>query len=231
MLKAAYIVPHPPILLPEIGKKEEEKISLTRQGYETIAKDIARIRPQTIVICSPHAPAYMDYIHISDGEQAYGDMRAFGCEQVQFHEHYDVDFINVLCSLAQKAHLPAGTLGNQEPVLDHGTMVPLYFIEQAYRDFQMVRIAVSGLDRDTHIQFGECIYKAATSCGKDVVLIASGDLSHKLKKDGPYGYTKEGTAFDEASVILLYTDALKDIPTLPKEICAKHDKSSVTSFQ
>lgn len=25
MLKAAYIVPHPPILLPEIGKKEEEK--------------------------------------------------------------------------------------------------------------------------------------------------------------------------------------------------------------
>ena len=57
MLKAAYIVPHPPILLPEIGKKEEEKISLTRQGYETIAKDIARIRPQTIVICSPHAPA------------------------------------------------------------------------------------------------------------------------------------------------------------------------------
>ena len=231
MLKAAYIVPHPPILLPEIGKKEEEKISLTRQGYETIAKDIARIRPQTIVICSPHAPAYMDYIHISDGEQAYGDMRAFGCEQVQFHEHYDVDFINALCSQAQKSHLPAGTLGNQEPVLDHGTMVPLYFIEQAYRDFQIVRIAVSGLDRDTHIQFGECIYKAATSCGKDVVLIASGDLSHKLKKDGPYGYTKEGPAFDEAFVKLLKADALNDITTLPNDICEKSAQCGLPAFQ
>ena len=70
MLLAAYMVPHPPILLNEIGKGEEQKINKTKQAYEQIAKEIAKLRPDTILIFSPHAPSYRNYIAISSGDEA-----------------------------------------------------------------------------------------------------------------------------------------------------------------
>lgn len=58
----------------------------------------------------------------------------------------------------------------------------------------VVRIGISGLSPLTHYRFGQCIKEAVG--GKNVLLIASGDLSHCLKEDGPYGYKEEGPLFD-----------------------------------
>ena len=48
----------------------------------------------------------------------------------------------------------------------------------------------------THYRFGQCIARAAQTLGRKTVLIASGDLSHKLSEDGPYGFASEGPVFD-----------------------------------
>ena len=48
-----------------------------------------------------------------------------------------------------------------------------------------------------HYRFGACINGAVLRIGRRVVLVASGDLSHKLANDGPYGYASEGPDFDE----------------------------------
>jgi len=45
--------------------------------------------------------------------------------------------------------------------------------------------------------FGQLIAGAAEATGRKTVLIASSDLSHKLKNDGPYGFSQEGPVFDE----------------------------------
>ena len=76
MLSKAYIVPHPPIILPEIGRGQERVIQNTVNAYRMIAHDIAFAKPQTIVVFSPHAPSYRDYIQISDGAQAFGSFEA-----------------------------------------------------------------------------------------------------------------------------------------------------------
>ena len=55
MLKA-YIVPHPPIILPEIGRGEELKIAATTAAYQAVADEIAALKPDTIVLSSPHSP-------------------------------------------------------------------------------------------------------------------------------------------------------------------------------
>jgi AmmeMemoRadiSam system protein A len=41
------------------------------------------------------------------------------------------------------------------------------------------------------------ITKTAASLGRRTVIIASGDLSHKLKHDGPYGFAPQGPEFDK----------------------------------
>ena len=70
---AAFMLPHPPIILSEIGRGEEEKIALTRQSYERVADEIAELAPETIIISSPHTVMYGDYFHISPGRGAKGD--------------------------------------------------------------------------------------------------------------------------------------------------------------
>ena len=71
---AAFMVPHPPIILPEVGKGEEKKIADTVRAYQEVGKRIGELKPETIVLVSPHQVMYADYFHISPGEGAVKDM-------------------------------------------------------------------------------------------------------------------------------------------------------------
>lgn len=230
MLLSAYIVPHPPIILNEIGHGEEEKIAATRDAYCEIARKIAKERPDTILIFSPHAPSYYDYISISSGKDAFGDFSQFRATQVKFNETYDEDLIDLICREVKKAGVSAGTLGDRPEFLDHGTMVPLYFIEKEYTDFQLVRIAVSSLEWKEQQNFGKCIAKALSQTEKRVCVIASGDLSHKLKADGPYGYCEEGPLFDETILTILRHGWLEDLMLIDDELAQKSAQCGLPSF-
>ena len=196
---AAAAVPHPPIILPEVGQGEEKKIEATTRAYHEVMARAAALKPETVVIISPHATIYGDYFHISPGESGSGDMGQFRAPQVKFDVTYDEEFVQVLAGICEQQNVPAGTLGARQPRLDHGTMIPLYFLREHLHleKLQFVRIGFSGLAAQEHYRFGQCIARAAEQLGRRVLLIASGDLSHKLKKDGPYGLAAEGPLFDQ----------------------------------
>ncbi|MBQ5676201.1 MAG: AmmeMemoRadiSam system protein A [Lachnospiraceae bacterium] len=199
-IKAAYMVPHPPLIVPEVGKGEEKKIQATIEGYKKIAEEIQQLAPDTIVVISPHSVMYADYFHISPGNSAKGDFSQFGAPQVAFQVQYDKAFADHLTTISEQNDVAAGFLGERDPRLDHGMMVPLYFIKEAcggHFPSQFVRIGLSGLSFEAHYKVGQLIQKTARALGRKIVLIASGDLSHRLKEDGPYGYKKEGPVYDE----------------------------------
>ncbi len=63
----AFIVPHPPIILPEVGRGEEKEIQSTIDAYREVSRRIAELKPETVVVTSPHAAMYSNYFHISPG--------------------------------------------------------------------------------------------------------------------------------------------------------------------
>ena len=193
---AAYMVPHPPMIIPQVGRGSEKQITKTIRAYEAVAAGIAGIRPETIIVTSPHAVLYADYFHISPGEEATGDFGRFRAPEVHFAEKYDTELVKAICAFAKGKDFPAGTLGERDRRLDHGTMVPLYFIEQQYTGFRLVRVGLSGLSHAEHYEFGQIIRQAVEQTGRKAVLIASGDLSHKLQEYGPYGFAEEGPEYD-----------------------------------
>ena len=193
---AAYMVPHPPMIVPQVGRGSEKQITKTIRAYEAVAAGIAGIRPETIIVTSPHAVLYADYFHISPGEDATGDFGSFRAPEVRFAEKYDTELVKAICALAKEKDFPAGTLGERDRRLDHGTMAPLYFIEQQYTGFRLVRVGLSGLSHAEHYEFGQIIRQAVEQTGRKAVLIASGDLSHKLQEYGPYGFAEEGPEYD-----------------------------------
>ena len=193
---AAYMVPHPPMIIPQVGRGSEKQITKTIRAYEAVAAGIAGIRPETIIVTSPHAVLYADYFHISPGEEATGDFGRFRAPEVHFAEKYDTELVKAICAFAKGKDFPAGTLGERDRHLDHGTMVPLYFVKQQYTGFRLVRVGLSGLSNAEHYEFGQIIRQAVEQTGRKAVLIASGDLSHKLQEYGPYGFAEEGPEYD-----------------------------------
>lgn len=196
-ITAAYMVPHPPLIVPAVGRGGEKDIAETTASYERVGQEIAKIAPDTIVIISPHSIMYGDYFHISPGECATGSFARFGAPQVSFSETYDKEFAIVLQSRLYADDFPGGTLGERDKELDHGTMVPLYFIRKYYKGGKIIRIGLSGLSLTDHYKLGIYIKQVAEDLRRNTVIVASGDLSHKLQEHGPYGINPAGPVYDK----------------------------------
>jgi len=226
----AFIVPHPPLVIPEVGKGDQSKVQDTINAYHEVAKRIASLKPDTIILCTPHSTLYSDYFHISPGSGAKGDFSSFGAPSVQMEVKYDEELIASISSQALHHGISAGTAGERMKNLDHGTMVPLYFINQYIQDYKLIRISVSGYAPIIHYRFGKLIQKVISKIEKKVIWIASGDLSHKLKADGPYGLTKEGPKFDQQITKAMETGDFMKFLEFDEDFCEKAAECGLRSF-
>ena len=227
---AAFMVPHPPLIVPAVGKGGQAQIAATTRAYEQVAEEIAALAPDTIVISSPHTVMYSDYFHLSPGTTASGSFRDFGAPEVRFEETYDTELVEAAEESARRHGLPAGTLGQREKRLDHGTMVPLYFIRQRYSGGRLVRVGLSGLPLTDHYTLGTLIARAAEETGRRVVWVASGDLSHKLQSHGPYGYVPEGPEYDRRLMDVCARAAFGELFEFDESFCEKAAECGHRSF-
>ena len=227
---AAFMVPHPPLIVPEVGKGGEAQIADTTLAYERVADEVAALEPETIIVTSPHSVMYSDYFHISPGSGAEGSLRQFRAPGVRFSEKYDTELVKRICELADAENLPAGTLGERDADLDHGTMVPLWFIRNKYAGGKLVRIGLSGLPLSEHYRLGQIIARAAGDCNRRAVIIASGDLSHKLQPYGPYGYSPEGPEYDSRIMDVCGRAAFGELFDFSESFCDKAAECGHRSF-
>jgi len=193
----AYSIPHPPLAVPDVGRGQEKGISKTLAALREVAGEIAGLAPDTIIYITPHNVVYADYFHISPGKSAVGDFSRFGATETKFAVQYDVELTEEISRLANSTGFPAGTMGERDAKLDHGVTVPMWFVNSCYKNYKTVRVSQSGLNPSEHYAFGQLIAEATEVLGRRTVVIASSDLSHKLSREGPYGFAPEGPKLDE----------------------------------
>ncbi|MCL2020447.1 MAG: AmmeMemoRadiSam system protein A [Oscillospiraceae bacterium] len=223
MILSAFVFPHPPIVLPEIGKGRQTEIQKTIDAFEECAKQIAQQEPDTIVLVTPHSISYADYIHISPDAAAEGDLRQFGAADVFMSVDYDIELSDEIEKFAVFSGISAGTLGQESPRLDHGAIIPLWFVNKYYKNYKVVRISISGLSVAEHYRFGKVIAESAKHLGKNVVFIASGDLSHKLPEPDGVKLDAEITgSFADGDFLRLLQ--------IPYELCQKGAECGLRAF-
>ena len=225
------ILPHPPIILPTVGRGREREIQATIDAYRAAAKQVADWAPEVLIVTSPHTVMYADYFHISPGQGASGDMSAFGAPRTRLAVRYDAELRRELVRQSEEAGIRAGTLGEKDSTLDHGTLLPLYFLQEAGVDCPILRIGLSGFSPLEHYRLGQCIARAAETLGRRAVLVASGDLSHKLKDDGPYGYAPEGPVFDRRVTQAMADGDFLRFLTMDAALCDRAAECGLRSFQ
>lgn len=228
-IAGAFIVPHPPLIIPEVGRGEEERISATVSAYRGVADEIAALSPEAIIIISPHSVSYADYIHISPGSSASGSLKQFGAK-TRYSADYDEELVNELSSLCFKNDFPAGTDGERQKELDHGTLIPLHFIGEMYSGFKSVRIGIAGLSHLEHYKFGMMLNEAIENLGRNAVIVASGDLSHKLLESGPYGYAPEGPQLDERLTSIMASGAFDEFWEIDADLSENAAECGLKSF-
>ena len=227
----AIIVPHPPLIIPTVGRGQERQVQATIDAYHAAAKQVADWKPKVLVISSPHTIMYADYFHISPGTGAEGSMAAFGASQPRLEVKYDAELRQELVRQAEAGGLRAGTLGERDPSLDHGTFLPLYFLQEAGINCPILRIGLSGFSPLHHYQLGQCVAKAVDKLNRRAVFVASGDLSHKLKDDGPYGYSPEGPVFDRRVTAAMESGDFLQFLTMNPALCNQAAECGLRSFQ
>ncbi len=200
---AAVAVPHPPLIFPEVGMGREQTIQKTIDAYRQAMKFVASFKPDTIILTTPHSELYADYFHVAGGAGADGDFANFNAPQVKIHADYDTDFVKTLENACKEQNFPCGTKGERNPALDHGSIIPLRFLNEVHQNYKVVRLGLSGLSLLQHYQLGQIIGEVSSKLKRRTAFIASGDLSHKLTADGPYGFAAEGPEFDAKITVAL----------------------------
>lgn len=230
-LQAAFIVPHPPLIIPAVGKGEERAIQSTINAYEAVAREIASLEPETIIITSPHATAYRDYFHISPGKSAHGNMNRFRAFDTELNCDYDTELVDCISGFCGEEGFAAGTDYERDPELDHATYIPLFFVNKYYSNYKVVRVGLSGFGPLEHYHLGELINRAIEHLDRRAVFIASGDLSHKLTKDGPYGYSAEGPIFDTQITAAMASGDFLRFLSFDEDFAEKAAECGLRSFQ
>lgn len=194
-LKSAYILPHPPIAWHDIGRGEEYKIQKTIDGCRKVAGMVAREKPETIVLISPHNVVFEDAFYINPGCSESDDLLQFG-SAASVTYNYDVELRNEILRLCNERKIPTTADEIYAGRHDHGSVLPLLFVNEKYSGYKVLRIAPSFLPNEDLLEMGRVIERAAAHAGRNITIIASGDLSHKLLNEGPYGFAPEGPEFD-----------------------------------
>ena len=221
MIKAAFLVPHPPLIIPEVGGGRQTGIQKTIEAFEKAANITAAKNPDVIVYITPHGAIYRDFIQISRNASASGDFSPFGASSVSLEASYDQELARELSKICGEEGFPAGIDQETPGALDHGVLIPMYFMKSAGVERPCLRIAVSGLDMERHYHFGQLLMKTLSRLNKTAVIIASGDLSHKLIAEGPYGFDPNGPVFDGKIQEILKTGRYTELLGLDAGMCGQ----------
>ncbi len=215
MIKFAAICPHPPLLIPGIGKPNDLKlVDKTIKAMEALSHEISKENINTVIIISPHGIIYPDRINISYGGEFQGDFHNFGENSIKFDYLSDDVLAQKIISECDEE----GILINrytENDVLDHGVMVPMFYLREGLREnVKILPINYSMLSSESHFSFGEII---GSICNSDeykntnIAIVASGDMSHRLFNDTSADFNEAGKKFDKKIAHDLKNNSVSEI--------------------
>ncbi|CCU77702.1 COG2078: Uncharacterized ACR [Halanaerobium saccharolyticum subsp. saccharolyticum DSM 6643] len=205
-VKCAALLPHPPIVIEEIGGPKLKKAEKTVQGFKKTAEEIAEFKDEIdlIVIITPHGPVFRSTASVIIKEELKGNFSDFGYPKLKFSEKSDIDFAEKLVSKTKDKKLSLQPLRDNdlnnygiEQELDHGIMVPLHYLQKANVKLPILPISIGFIDYQELYKIGQEIVRTAKELNYKIAVIASGDLSHRLKKGAPAGFNPDAHLFDE----------------------------------
>lgn len=219
------VAPHPPLLIPQVGKKDIERAMNTKEALTRLGRDLVEAEPEVVVVISPHGPVFQDGIVINSAPTVAGDFGGFGAPQERLQFITDGLFAGAIQDEAEPLGVQIVPLTldivrsyGLTTALDHGAMVPLYYLKKAGFSGKVVSVTMGILPLAKLYAFGLAIQRAAENLGRRAAVIASGDLSHRLSAEAPNGFNPRGKEFDAVITRFLERGDVEGLLTIPRDL-------------
>ena len=211
---AGALVAHPPILLTEVGGAQSERVRATADAMRKLDGILSAVDAPLAVVISPHSPSSMTSLPVRRAAHAAGDLSRFRAPQIRVEAQIDVALAAALVVDGQRAGF--SLIWAEESDLDHGVVVPLYSLARTMANKRCIFLGVSGWPLHRFVEFGAWLQRRLQD--RSAILIASGDLSHRLTPDAPYGFRPEGPAFDHLVIDALRARTWEQIESLDPDL-------------
>ncbi|MFA6409995.1 MAG: AmmeMemoRadiSam system protein B [Candidatus Buchananbacteria bacterium] len=222
-------VPHPPVLIPEIGKDNIKQIKKTEDAFKKLEQDFYASKPESILIISPHGKVLADAFSINlnaDYTANFKDFGDFGLEMKFKSDYLSIQEIRAADETSKT--IPIVLSSDQE--LDHGFSIPLYFLTQHLKNIPIIPVTYSTLDYQQHFAFGQFLHRQLSKINKRFAVIASGDLSHRLTKEAPAGYSEKGQEFDNKLIELIKNKDFAGLLKIDPELISQAGECGLRSI-
>lgn len=192
----AALLPHPPIAVPDVGAHFAAASLATTTNSREVARRLVRARPDRIALVSPHAPRRAGSFGIWSGGELRGDLEMFQAPAARVALPNDTDLCAELAGAAARAGLATWPI--PPGLLDHGSVVPLWFLcEAGWAGPTVVLSLPADADLSQCTRFGTALAEACESREACTALIASGDGTHRARPGAPAGYAPRAIEFDQ----------------------------------
>lgn len=193
-LTSAALLPHSPLLIPEIGQAHYSLLAKTVSAYNEVAKIVKEREVATLLIISPHGSIQAGSFVLNVAPEMEINLKDFGFIPPKTSFSGDALLADKIASTLR----PIFPLElSSEIILDNGSAVPLYLLKDSASNLKIIVISpADNLSLADQVNFGRELGAVIAASEKNIALIASGDLSHRLKKKSPGGYSPKGAKFD-----------------------------------
>ena len=165
----------------------------------SLARQAVAAEPDLMLVVSPHAPRARGAWLLAADDPTAGDFGPFGHPETGVELPFDARGARALLATAAQVDLPLGAA--ELGPLDHGALVPLWFLAEAGWSGPTLRLALPAQPTpEGCLRMGRAIASAAEQDGRSWLLVCSGDMSHRLQPGAPAGYHPDGRRFDETLV-------------------------------
>jgi aromatic ring-opening dioxygenase LigB subunit len=195
MITRAIFSPHPPVLVPSIGQAATKKVATTVETLKKINQKLVTEQPETIVLISPHGPHSSEGVPILVAPSLEGNFGNHGDPETILAFNNDPYLIPIIDEELSKVGIKTSQIN--DPFLDHGSMVPLYFLSAGLPDVNLIPLGYYESDRATHYKIGQTLGRTLAESDEKTIFIASGDLSHRLSEESQDGYSPRAEEFDQ----------------------------------
>lgn len=202
------IVPHPPLLIPSIGKENTELIKSTVASFKKIEESLYACGVETILIISPHGIVQANAFTMNLSPEFIAKFEDFGDFSTKLSLRGDVGLAHRIKESLETV-APLQLISQHE--LDHGVSVPLYLLVKNIPRVKIIPLYYSGLDLEAHFKFGQLLKRELIYSKNKIAVIASGDLSHRLSQDAPAGYSPKAKKFDQKIIEYLSKNQAREI--------------------
>ena len=214
----AVLMPHAPILVPAVGGERSGAVEASCRAMRAAATTVTGLDPQTVVVISPHSPRKPGAFGFWTGDHVQGSFAQFNAPHTRVNLPNDPHLINAIVAAAQSAGLKTWMIHHGSHSLDHGALVPLWFLTDAGWAGPTVVISLNYPDEDGLTALGGAIADAAKALHRRVVVVASGDMSHRLTPDAPCGFHPQAHRFDETFIRLVRAGDYHELEKINAEL-------------